>query len=363
MRIRPLFFLIILIFHSFVAVKAEFIETVYGEIEITEPVLLDLIKSPVMQRLKKVHQYGIGHMVNDKEEYSRYDHSLGVFTLLRLKGLSIEEQMAGLLHDASHTTFSHFGDFLYGMITDKDSYQDSIHEQFLKKYGVEGILKKHNYSISQVLHKSAKFIALERDLPNLCADRIDYNLQGAYLRGSITEREMLAIVNDLQFDGENWTMSRIDLANKLSQFSMHMTLTCWSSAANYLSNMWLRDIVERAFSDHLLNREDIAFGTDKEVWSRLVSSPDPYIQRRVNMILNADKMFSYVEEDSPQHLAGTNVPIKFRGINPLIRTNDGLVSLTEVDKAFNNEYHRVKSRSTDGWSITFSPSKASAVAL
>src|SRR5690554_5599914 len=94
----------------------EKIETFYGLIDVEEPLLLELIEHPAFQRLKGVHQYGVSYYTTHKEEYTRYDHSLGVFALLRAKGSPLKEQVAGLLHDVSHTAFSHVGDWIFGKI-------------------------------------------------------------------------------------------------------------------------------------------------------------------------------------------------------------------------------------------------------
>ncbi len=123
------------------------IETFYGTIEVSEPVLLEIIESKPMQRLKGVHQYGISYYTTHREEYNRFDHSVGVFAILRLKGASLHEQIAGLLHDVSHTVFSHAGDYVYNPTTPQESYQDDIHSWFLQKYGIGEILKKHGVTI------------------------------------------------------------------------------------------------------------------------------------------------------------------------------------------------------------------------
>ena len=77
------------------------IHTIYGTFIITEPVLIELFESKAMQRLKKVHQFGISHYVHKGIDYTRYEHSVGVFALLRRYNQSLPEQISGLLHDVS----------------------------------------------------------------------------------------------------------------------------------------------------------------------------------------------------------------------------------------------------------------------
>ena len=72
-------------------------DAVYGEEEINESVLVDLIISKSVQRLKEISQFGMPDEYYYKKGFSRYEHSLGVMILLRRLNASLEEQIAGLL--------------------------------------------------------------------------------------------------------------------------------------------------------------------------------------------------------------------------------------------------------------------------
>lgn len=329
--------------------SAALVETFYGPLEIEERVLLDLIDSPPMQRLKEIHQYGDSYYTTHPEEYTRYDHSLGVFAVLRLKGASLEEQIAGLLHDISHTVFSHVGDYLFGFESAKDAYQDSVHEWFLEKYGIADILKMHGLSAKQVLHKSGDFPALEQELPNLCADRIDYNIQGACLRGMITKEESLAILDDLKFVDGKWISTKPELIKKIVKFSLCMTRDCWGSARSYLTSCWLASALKESLNKKILSVEDVSFGTDNLVWNTLLASGDPTIQEYMFKIAHAEAYFTLV---SPED-ADLTVRRKFRGVDPWIQKEGEIHRLTEVDREVAREYEEVKNLMNRGWSIAY----------
>ena len=89
------------------------IKSIYGDVEITEPVFIALLQSPVLERLKKVTQGGPTDIAFPDTAFTRYDHSVGVAVLLRLFNAPLQEQLAGLVHDVSHTAFSHLGDLIY----------------------------------------------------------------------------------------------------------------------------------------------------------------------------------------------------------------------------------------------------------
>ncbi|HSW86703.1 MAG TPA: HD domain-containing protein [Rhabdochlamydiaceae bacterium] len=325
------------------------IETFYGQIAVDEEIILDLLDSPPLNRLKKVRQYGVSYYTNYRENYTRYDHSLGVFAILRMKGASLEAQIAGLLHDVSHTAFSHVGDWIFNFIATKDAYQDSIHEWFFHQYGIDPILKKHGFSTKQVLHKSGRFPALEQDLPNLCADRIDYNLQGAYYRnGFLTKEEIMEILEDLQFDGQKWISTKPELMKKMTRFSLMMTKECWGSAGNYCTSKWLADALLKAWEQGLIHSEDIHFGTDDILWTKLNSLEDPYIRDRMHWIKHSEEYYHLVNIEEAQ----IHARMKFRGIDPWIKLNNQIKHLSDIDPEIANEFTQMKQFMDAGWGIT-----------
>ena len=145
--------------------KAEPIETFFGAIDVEEPVLLKLIKSPAMQRLKGIHQYGVAYYTTHREEYNRFNHSMGVFAVLRKNRASLEEQISGLLHDISHTVFSHVGDWVFGKEYQEDDYQSTIYKLYLSHSGIEEILLRHGYNVNGVLPKAKLLSCLSSRCP------------------------------------------------------------------------------------------------------------------------------------------------------------------------------------------------------
>jgi len=305
-----------------------------------EPVLIELIESPAFERLKHIHQYGIAYYTTHKEEYTRYKHSLGVFAVLRMKGASLEEQIAGLLHDVSHTVFSHVGDWIFQKVGSEKDYQNDIHEEFLEKYGLGAILKKYNLSSKDVLPLEHLFPMLEQKKPNLCADRIDYNIQGAYYQGQLSLEDARELLNDLEFEEGKWVVSsRKDLALKIARFALFMSEDCWGSRINHMTSTWLSEAILRALDLKKLKLEDIHFGLDDAIWTLLIEIQDSVIQELMKKVLNPSNY------SLP---SGTFAPAKFSGIDPWIKDKNTLVRLTELDSDYCQEYEALKARMQKG---------------
>ena len=60
-----------------------FRDPVHNYIHVQDRVILDLINSPEMQRLRRIHQLGVSSIVFQGAEHTRFTHSLGVYEIAR----------------------------------------------------------------------------------------------------------------------------------------------------------------------------------------------------------------------------------------------------------------------------------------
>ncbi len=149
-------------------------DIIYGDYNV-DHVLAELIMSKPVQKLKGIHQGGASYLVNEEWNVTRYEHSVGVMLLIKKLGGSIEEQIAGLLHDVSHTAFSHVIDFV--LENKEEDYHEKIYQKVIIDSEIPCILKKHGYDYKDILFNESKWTLLEQPAPELCADRVDYTLR------------------------------------------------------------------------------------------------------------------------------------------------------------------------------------------
>ncbi len=79
-----------------------------------------VLDSPVVQRLRYIHQTALAYLVYPTANHTRFDHSLGVAKIaddighsLGVKQPQIEElRLAALLHDVGHSFLSHLSEYL-----------------------------------------------------------------------------------------------------------------------------------------------------------------------------------------------------------------------------------------------------------
>src|SRR5688572_15814921 len=95
-------------------------DPVYGFITIDDELINEIIAHPYYQRLRRIHQMAMAHLVYPGAVHTRLHHSLGAYHLmkcalqeLKSKGniITPEEEQAAkiaiLLHDIGHGPFSH----------------------------------------------------------------------------------------------------------------------------------------------------------------------------------------------------------------------------------------------------------------
>lgn len=97
-----------------------FNDPIYGFITIPNSDIFDLIEHKYFQRLRRISQMGLSHLVYPGAHHTRFQHAIGCMYLmqkavnvLRFKGVMISEEeeralcIAILLHDIGHGPFSH----------------------------------------------------------------------------------------------------------------------------------------------------------------------------------------------------------------------------------------------------------------
>lgn len=172
-----------------------FKDPVHRYVHVREKLIWDLINAPEFQRLRRIKQLGTSFMTFHGGEHSRFNHSLGVYEIMRriletFEGrvqLSREEKLlclcAALLHDVGHGPFSHSFEKVFRFDheewtrriltgpTEINRILRTVSEDFPRKVA-EVIAKTHENKLIVSLISS-----------QIDADRMDYLLRDAYYTG------------------------------------------------------------------------------------------------------------------------------------------------------------------------------------
>ncbi|RTL07235.1 hypothetical protein EKK58_03605 [Candidatus Dependentiae bacterium] len=312
--------------------EAIYIETLYGPMLIADQAVKDILASKAMKRLKRIHQYGTwGFLKKYSIEYTRHTHSLGVYYLLVKFGASREECIFGLIHDISHTIFSHVADYMRGLLTAKKSYQDDILAWYVHHTDLKEILEKHDLIHIITDEMQETFIMLKNCLPNLCIDRLEYNLCGGLIDNILTENDITFIVNSLIYTNHTFVFNNTYAAKLFALTSIKLSVLNWCDSTNCFVYQETANMLLYALEKQIISSDDFHFSDDETVWHLLHNTNDNQIQEHIKY-LQQHHLYCYQSSEDNYDFA---VKTKFRGIDPFVQTAEGYIKkLSELDAAF-----------------------------
>lgn len=309
-------------------------DRIYGNFEIDSPILVELINSPAVQRLKGINQYGVPDEFYHLKNFSRFEHSLGVMLLLKLLNASEEEQIAGLLHDASHTAFSHVVDFVVGT-SFAENYQDDNHLARLKKTNLSDILTRYGYDLERIAdHRH--FGLLERSIPDLCADRVDYALRE--FPEDVAKTCLAGLtVKDGSIVFNNQAAAKLFAKNFLERQQVN-----WGSAEAVNRYHYFAEVLKRAIDLGCISFDDLE-QDDAYVTEKIKQCNDGRIKQIFNTLRN--KSLS----DMPK--GNMFSAKKFRHVDPLFWDGSELRRLSKVNEEFGKLLKAARAKNDAGVSL------------
>jgi HD superfamily phosphohydrolase len=186
-------------------------DPVYGFISIRHAFILELIDHPWFQRLRRIAQLGLSHLVYPGALHNRFQHAIGAMHLmqnaideLRLKGnvITDEEEVsllcAILLHDIGHGPFSHALEYTIASEVHHERISslmmNRLNEHFKGRLTMAIAIFNNEYP-KKFLHQ---LVSSQLDM-----DRLDYLARDSFFSGVVegqvgSERilKMLDVVDD-----------------------------------------------------------------------------------------------------------------------------------------------------------------------
>ena len=294
-------------------------DSIYGEMQV-EPIFEQLINTKEVQRLKKIHQGGASYLVNPKWNVTRYEHSVGTMMLIRLMGGSIEEQIAGLLHDISHTAFSHVVDF--ALDNKEEDYHEQIYHKIVEQSNIPHLLRENGYDDKDILFNEKKWTILEQSAPKLCADRVDYTLRDMYHYGFISEQEIKEFLNHLTVINGEMTLTSIKVAEWFVEVYYKEVIDFFMHPLNIYAYHQLSTALKLALELNELQLDDL-LKEDETVLNRLKQSKSVEV---VELIESLSKPIQLIHSKEDFDIYQKT---KLRTINPTIYLDGELFTTSQ----------------------------------
>ena len=307
-------------------------DSVYGVEEVNEPVLVELIKSQPMQRLKSVSQMGIPDKYHSIKNFSRYEHSVGVMILLKRLGATLEEQVAGLLHDVSVPAFSHVSDFVFGNGKNaQEDFHETLHEKIILRSEILGIMSKHGLPIDRIMHME-NYSLLERPTPDLNADRVDYGLREmvCWLNPKAAKDSIGGLIN---INGEI-VFANFKTAYVFAAHFLQLQAKNWGDPEKTTRYVVFADMIKLLITRGVLTLDDF-YGDETDVMKKIEMQKDKHTQAVLNLLRSKDFYKIYKKK-------GEKVYKKFRYVDPKFMSKGKLVRLSKFSLPYKTmlEKHR-----------------------
>ncbi|WP_027963615.1 HD domain-containing protein [Halalkalibacillus halophilus] len=172
-----------------------FKDPVHRYIHVRDRIIWDLVSTAEFQRLRRIKQLGTTFYTFHGAEHSRFNHSLGVYEIVRrilenFKGQTYwdeEERIlclcAALLHDLGHGPYSHSFEKVFDL-----DHEDFTRAIILGDTEVNQILRKVSdqfpQDVADVIHKTySNKLVVSLISSQIDADRMDYLQRDAYFTG------------------------------------------------------------------------------------------------------------------------------------------------------------------------------------
>lgn len=289
-------------------------DILYGEFQL-ENIFKILINTKEIQRLKKIHQGGASFLVNPRWSITRYDHSIGTMLLIRLLGGSIEEQIAGLFHDISHTAFSHIIDTV--LDNKNEDYHEMILKDVINKSDIPKILESNGYNYEDILLNHEKWSILEKSVPKLCADRIDYTLRDMYNTGIITIEDVKKFLSNIKVINNEIVITSLETGEWFVETYYKEVIDFFMDPLNIFSNYRFAEVLKLALEKEIITLENF-LEDDEYLLTVLKSSNDTEI---INLLNSISPNIKVIEDSSNYDIYRVN---KLRIIDPTIYINNTL---------------------------------------
>lgn len=318
-------------------------DRLYGEFEIKEKAIIEIIESKPIERLGKINQYGAIYQLYPQFFTTRREHSIGVMLLLRKLNASIEEQIAGLIHDVPHTAFSHVIDYVFGNDKLEVSYHEVIQKETYLNSELPQILDKHKLDKEKIFSIDS-FSLLEKSLPDLCADRIDYILRDLVTFNLLTKKEVKNILDNLIVFDHEIILQDESAAVLMAEKVISANQRIWSSPYQIYLAKNLSEIIKLSLERSLISLEDL-HGTDNRLFRKLKEIKDPEINQLINM-LTKDIVVTLNETDYQ-----TQVYTKLRVIDPKVKIEKGIKRLSAINQTFADLKNKYTKKHSSGFKL------------
>lgn len=287
-----------------------------------DTVLLRLMDTPEMQRLKNIEQSGLPKEFASVNGFSRWEHSIGVMLLLRRLGADLGTQVKGLLYNVSRTAFSHTIDNVLGKVQENPK---DMHKEYLCKTSLARILTDYNYNIDDIADVKSSPL-LYADIPNLGADISDYAIREFYY--NISPHTAMNCAKSVIKYGDQIVFDSKHMAEVFAKNYMQCQNGNWAGPESLVKAYFMSELIREGLESEELIMPDF-WEDDIHVMRKLRRSFNPKINQLFAIMTTNMRPYK-INETNPQ----LTLQKKFKWVDPLFVCDKKLYRLSKEDEDY-----------------------------
>lgn len=286
-----------------------------------DEVFLDLIGHPVVRRLHSIAQLTLPmafetmpgiYTETGSDAFTRWHHAFGSLAFVRKKGLEMgleprflrRLELTTFLSDVTQWVGSHLGDFIFQGFGGPEDAHDMAQERILKRLGLDELLKRHGFTLEEVLLKNLPEGCrwVEDKAPNLCTDRVDYAVKQIRMHLNLTPEVDRATKPDafiVDPETGELVMRSEELAKAFFKTYLLLGTEHWQAPAHRLNLVLFAEMVKRTLvRERPLIMQPVLSDARYNPQDYMLSVDGDFLQ----IMARADS-FTWILKDIAEHIA------------------------------------------------------------
>jgi len=205
------------------------------------------------------------------------------------------------------------------------------------------ILEEEGYAWKELLSSKQNGYLLEKSLPHLCGDRIDYTLRDMYEYGKVPLHEAHAFLEQLIVVDQQIVCTQLKWAEWFVQLFFKETVEFFHHPTNVYANQQVAHLISISLQRNVLSMEDL-MKTDHEVMEQLRQSED----LKINTLL---AVFNDSVDKRAYRWIEKHVTIKHRYIDPVVVIDNELLPASKLSMKVRDIHKRTEQSIDQGVNV------------
>lgn len=278
------------------------------------------------------------------EWYSNLDHSVGVALIIWNFTKDKKQTLAGLFHDISTPVFKHCIDFMNGDSEKQESIEERTSITIKNSKEIMALLNRDGIKVEEVDDYKLYPIA-DNDLPNLSADRLEYNFCGALFTRPVCElKDIEKFYNNLiitknENEMDELTFANLEIAEEFIE-TVSKVWPWWINDVDRTVMQFIADMCKSLNRSGYLTINDLYELSEKDVINK-IKVCNSYLAGCFEKFEKATTCYTSATKVEDKYCV--NVKSKRRYLNPLVLVNTPkrIYDISEKTKNVIDDYFKI----------------------